>query len=584
MTLFRRLNAPVFFKWVSSDSHCSRKTPFGSVAPLYCIVLKPRFYSTHKQVKSQDFHVNTQSNCRIPTKTRIAARAALLEYLNTTRSLQFEDAENMSRNSPHFLRKLLGKVDFVGGIGPSIARFLRYHPINEFEPFFESLGLKPKEYSPFLRRDLMFLTDDPLLLENYHVLCNYGVPRNKIGKIYLKATEIFGFDFGVLRLKLKAFEELGLHRSFMLKVLICSPDILTGDENSDFYRVVDILRKAGVEFTWIEERLTRNTLTLCDWRELHTLLKLLSKTLGNGEQLHQLIKQQPWLLFQGSGDSTLLLIGFLLKLGCTVNQISSLFLEFPQMQVKTFLSNLRRCFLVLTEVEMEPYEIGKIFHSHLSLLGSCTLKRTNSLLTSLNIGKKRLCNIIQENPREIKKWVIGSRVHPLPNPEEELLKTSDKTLKTKFLSDLGLLETSDKMEKALKSFRGKGSELQDRFDCIVEAGLDKKDVCEMIKRSPHILNQKKGVIQMKIDFLVNDLGCPVSTLTTFPSFLSYTIPRIKLRFQMYNWLKDQGVAEPLLALSTVLASSDKSFVSCYVKRHPRGPEIWKNLKEEIYAG
>ena len=40
---------------------------------------------------------------------------------------------------------------------------------------------------PLLPCNLMFLCDDELLLENYHVLCNNGIARNKIGKIYKEA-------------------------------------------------------------------------------------------------------------------------------------------------------------------------------------------------------------------------------------------------------------------------------------------------------------------------------------------------------------------------------------------------------------
>ena len=155
-------------------------------------------------------------------------------------------------------------------------------------------------------------------------------------------------------------------------------------------------------------------------------------------------------------------------------------------------------------------------------------------------------------------------------------------LKTKFFLDLGFVENSDEMKRALKVFRGRGAELQERFDCLVIAGLDRKDVCEMIKVSPQILNQKKEVIEMKIDFLINDLGLPVSSLVRFPSYLSYTMQRAKLRLTMYNWLKEQGKVNPVLSFSTIVGCTDNVFLSQYVDRHPRGPEIWEDLKKEIY--
>lgn len=54
-------------------------------------------------------------------------------------------------------------------------RFLCYYSINEFESFFESIGLKPGEFVYFFSRDLMFLSDEKGLFENYYVLCEYGI-------------------------------------------------------------------------------------------------------------------------------------------------------------------------------------------------------------------------------------------------------------------------------------------------------------------------------------------------------------------------------------------------------------------------
>jgi hypothetical protein len=88
---------------------------------------------------------------------------------------------------------------------------------------------------------------------------------------------------------------------------------------------------------------------------------------------------------------------------------------------------------------------------------------------------------------------------------------------------------------------------------------------------------------MKIDFLVNKVGYPVSYLVTFPSYLNYTMERVELRLAMYNWLRDQGKSVPMLSLSTVISLSDKKFINEYVNSHRRGPEIWQNLKKEIYA-
>lgn len=505
-------------------------------------------------------------------------KLALLEYLHSTRSIQYLDADNMSKNSPFFLQGLLKKVDMASNIGKSVSRYLRYHPINEFEPFFESIGLKPSEYASFLPKNMIFLSDDPLLMSNYHVLCNYGIPRNKMGKIYMEATEVFGYDCGVLSSKLQAYESLGLCKHTLLKVIASSPYLLIGDCNIDFVHVIEKFRHCVKDVDWIEGHILDGT--TCNWSLMHRLLCFSSKVLTE-KQLTDIINQHPDFFFEGSrGSSTLSLVGFLLKLGLSVDQISFILVNFPPINVSRFLSNLRRCLLLLSEIEMEPAEIGKIFSSHSLVLGSFTLKKANSLLANLNVGIKRLRMLVQDNPLELRKWELGKRVQPLPGTDKKKI---SRLRKREFLLSLGYVKGSKDMKAAFKMFRGKGSELQERFNCIVQAGLDPQDVKEMLKVSPHILNLRTDVINQKIDHLVNELGYPISTLINFPSFLSYRIDRIQLRFSLYKWLVNQGCADPNLSLRTIVSCTEKSFVQKYVNRHPCGPKVWQDLKNKIFC-
>ncbi|CAI9768891.1 unnamed protein product [Fraxinus pennsylvanica] len=69
-----------------------------------------------------------------------------------------------------------------------------YHPINEFEPFLESLGLSQTQSTSLVPQDLIALSDDQVLLDNYQVLCDYGFPMSKIGMMYMEANEIFKYE------------------------------------------------------------------------------------------------------------------------------------------------------------------------------------------------------------------------------------------------------------------------------------------------------------------------------------------------------------------------------------------------------
>ncbi|XP_047161215.1 transcription termination factor MTEF18, mitochondrial-like [Vigna umbellata] len=507
------------------------------------------------------------------------AQAALLEYLHSTRSLNFLDADNMCRNSPSFIQDLLAKTHLHTphvNTKRSISRYLRYHPINEFEPFFESAGLSPSEYAPLLPSHMIYLNDDVVLMENHKALCNFGVPRTKMGRVFKLAPQVFRYKPGILISKLQEYENLGVSRKTLINVVASNPCILVGGVDFDFVKVVEMLKSViGKDCDWIGEHLLINK-GCCNWRVMFHVLTLLSRVF-NEKQLDDLITSSPGLIFEESGGCALSLIGFLLKFGLSVNRVCVMLHEFPEIRVVKFLSNLRLCFLFLTEIEMEASEIGRILQSHCLVLGSFTIKRTITLLTNLNVGKKRLCKVVKDDPLVMKSWALGRRIEPLVN---SYLECESKALKKEFMLSLGYEENSKAMNESIKLFRGRGAELQERLDFIVNAGLDYEVVCKMIRESPRILSQTTDRINMKIESLVNE-GYAMSDLASFPSFLSYSAQRVKLRFSMYNWLKKHGAAEAGLALSTIIACSDKAFEKMYVNRHPSGLQVWRDLKAQI---
>ncbi|CBI29073.3 unnamed protein product, partial [Vitis vinifera] len=382
---------------------------------------------------------------RVSRVVRTEAQDVLFDYLHCTRSFHLTDAEHMSKNSPHFLQKLLSKVENEQDVARSLSKFLRYNPINEFEPFFESLGLAPSEISALLPRNLMFLSDDCVMIENYHVLCDYGIARSSIGRMYKEVQAIFRYELGLLGSKVRAYEGLGLSRSTVIKLVSCCPWLLVGGVNSQFVMVLKRVKGLGFESDWIGGYLSGKS--SYNWKRMHDTIDFLEKVGYSEEQMVSLFKTNPELLFEGSGKK-FYAVGFLFEIGMKVEDIVS---------------------------------------------------------------------------------IVSSHV--------QLLKHLEKTT---FLLRLGYVENSDEMFKALKLFRGRGDQLQERFDCLVQAGLDCNVVSNMIKQAPSVLNQTKYVIEKKIDCLRNCLGYPLQSVVAFPSYLCYDIERINLRFSMYVWLRDKG--------------------------------------------
>lgn len=519
----------------------------------------------------------TRNGIRVTPTIRKMAEEAMLDYFYSTRSLQYMVAESMSKNSPIFIENLLKKVNCVSAsdINQSITKHLRFHPVNEFEPFLESSGLKPNEYTHLIPSGEIFLNE--LLLENHHVLCYCGVDPKKIGKIFEEARDVFGYETGVLASKIKAYEDFGFSRLFLSKLIACCPRMLLGGTDMELVKVMEMLRALGVDSDWVMKNLSEEV--SYDWSSVHRALTLLRGICNDDEnELDVLIKNRPRLIFENSGKWTLVLAGFETKLGASRRELYSLFQRLPQMQqVERCVSNLRRCFLFLREIEMDDGGIREVFRSHSWWIGSCTLKKTSSLLVNLKAYKTRVCKVVRENPEEMRKWTMGSKVQPLPATEVYL---DSKAMKTHFLLDLGYEEGSEEMERAGKSFRGRGSELRERFNVLLSFGLDEGDAKEMVKASPNVLTQASDVLETKVKYLVEELGYPLSTLVAFPSCLKFTLERVKLRFAMFAWLKARGKADPKLAVSTLLACSDKDFARYFVSRHPDGPKHLEDLKKK----
>ncbi|XP_010538607.1 PREDICTED: transcription termination factor MTEF18, mitochondrial isoform X2 [Tarenaya hassleriana] len=505
---------------------------------------------------------------------RKEAQEVLFDYLHCTRSLGFTDAEHISKNSPHFVAALLSKINTQKDVSRSLRKFLRYNPINEFEPFFESLGLHPSEFSPFLPQHLMYLSDDGAMFENFHILCNYGIPRGKIGHMYKEARDIFSYECGVLASKLEAYENLGLNKSVVIKLVTCCPSLLVGGLDREFASVVDKLKELQVGCDWLRRSLPARR--SYNWRRILETMELLDKVGYKEEKLGSLLETHPALVMEGSGKKVYVLFGRLLKVGLQMNEIYSLFIDNPEMLSDKFMKNLWKTLDFLIDIEMEMQFISNILLTRMKLVGSCSLRRPKTVCASLKVEKDELCQILKGEPLKLFSFTSESKSRTGEPVSHDSSKDAEKIA---FLLKLGYVENSDEMVKALKRFRGQGDQLQERFDCLVEAGLDHNVVTDMIKRAPMILNQSRDVIERKIRSLTDHLGYPVESLIAFPAYLCYDMERIHHRFSMYMWLRESDAAKPMLSLSTIITCADHRFVKYFVNVHPEGPAVWESIKK-----
>ncbi|KAG7546882.1 Transcription termination factor mitochondrial/chloroplastic [Arabidopsis suecica] len=507
--------------------------------------------------------------------SRNQAQEALFDYLHYTRSFTFTDAEHISKNSPCFMSTLLSKIDDnQKDVSRGLTKFLRYNPINEFEPFFESLGLCPYEFETFLPQKLMFLSDDCIMFENFHALCNYGIPRGKIGRMYKEAREIFRYEAGLLAMKLRDYENLGLSKATVIKLVTSCPLLLVGGIDAEFASVVDKLKGLQVGCDWLGRYLSdRKTYS---WRRILETIEFLDKVGCKDEKLSSLLKTYPALVIEGSGKKFYVLFGRLFKVGLQVNEIYRLFIDNPEMLSDKCVKNIQKTLDFLIAIRMETQFITKILLSHMELIGSCSLPAPRTACLSLNVRQDELCQLLKKEPLRLFSFVSTTKKRKSKPLSEDSRKYLEKTA---FLLRLGYVENSDEMVKALKQFRGRGDQLQERFDCLVKAGLNHNVVTEIIRHAPMILNLSKDVIEKKIHSLTELLGYPIESLVRFPAYLCYDMQRIHHRFSMYLWLRERDAAKPMLSPSTILTCGDARFVKYFVNVHPEGPAIWESINQ-----
>ncbi|KAL1223944.1 Transcription termination factor MTEF18 [Cardamine amara subsp. amara] len=512
---------------------------------------------------------------RVSKTMKNEAQKALFEYLHYTRTLSFVDAEHISKNSPRFILALLAKIDDIRkeDISWSLTKFLRYNPINEFEPFFESLGLRPSEVSRFLQRDLVLLSDDSIMFENFHVLCYYGIPRGKIGRMYKEAREILGYKNGVLASTLEAYESLVRSKPIVIKLVTCCPLLLVGGIDSEFVSVVNKLKGLNIGCDWLARYLSdRKTYSWC--RSLETM-EILDKVGFKEEKLSGLLKTYPDLVGESSGNKSYIMFEKFHKVGLQMNEIDKLVVDNPEMllekSVKRNLKVLKFLRLIRTEKEF----IVEFLLHHMKLICSSSLLGPSAVWNRLKIGRNELRRIVKEEPLKLFSLASKTKYSRIEYGSLDLRNAE----KTAFLLRLGYIENSDEMVRIMKKFQGRGDELQERFDCLVKAGLNYNVVTELVKRAPHILNRPKDIIEKKINILTDYLGYPVESLVESPTYFSYSMERIHQRFTMYIWLRDREAVMPRLTLGTIVGISNTRFVSYFVITHPEGPATWESIKK-----
>lgn len=271
---------------------------------------------------------------RIPTLVRdrviIEAQDALTEYLHSTRCISFTHAEHISKNSPSSLSSLLSKFRFsMYNVSKNLHRFLRYHPINEYEFFFESIGLPPPEIPDFLPPNQFFLSeDDGNLLPAVQALIEFGFPWTKLGTIYKEEVLVFSESPGKLKAQLLWFESLGFDRELVIGICLAFPFVLC--RNSELDGEVDalfvVLKRIFYDFSLVD--CVVGSLDVC--HEICRKIKIFYKLGCEKGKMGELIGRNCQTLIEIAEEVFVKKVDFFSRLGMRKEDIGFLILQHPE--------------------------------------------------------------------------------------------------------------------------------------------------------------------------------------------------------------------------------------------------------------
>ena len=454
-----------------------------------------------------------------------------------------------------------------------------YHPINEFEFFFESIGITREEISGFLPPNKLFFAEDRRVLNAAGALSVFGFPWNKLGILCKAEASIFNKDADNLSRRLCEFKGYGLNTVSVIGICLAFPFVLggNGDLGVEARALFDDLKRIFVDFdlgSLVEENVD-------SWYEICRKIRLFYDLGCEKGKIGELMGKSRNFFLEYPEDVLVRKIDFFCRLNVRKADIGLLLLESPE--------------ILSFDLEAPVISVmGFLKHFGLGLQKSKSVARMYPYI----LGRNKMANLPHVmRALDLHEWFFGMMRngnhyllgnYVLSHPDEDLDKdyidglekiqsstTPVHTInKLNFFHGIGFGENSLTM-KALERVHGTSNEIQERFDFLLHAGLEFSKLCTMISFTAKILNQKPEILERKVDFLIKEMGLSLQYLHVFPAYLCFNLEnRIKPRCRFHAWLAGNGLCTKNYSLGSRIATSDKSFMARLYRIHPAIPKLW----------
>lgn len=458
----------------------------------------------------------------------------------------------------------------------SFQRFLRYHPINELDFFFESIGLNCEKNGTargVLPKNTFFISD----WERFDVVCalaGAGFPWRKLGLLFREDCPVFEVDPSELERRIGEMKDsygfngvsvISICLAFPqvlysnadgllgdLKILFLDYDLLSSVEGNvdavlELCEKIKLFYDLGCEMGKVGELMGRSKCIFVEYSKEHLIRKIeyFCRLNVGRDQVGLFLLSRPAFFGFDLGGKVISVSRFLAHFGMGEEELKSLEQKCPHVFGRNRLVNVPH---VMRAMDLGEWFFDRIQKGDPSLLAAYTM----------------LCN---EDLDE----------HYEESLRKSLAKRTKAYIKTKldFIHSLGFGENKFAV-RALSQMHSSSSELQQMFDFLLRCGIEYSKLCAIVKFAPRILNQNLSLLEKKIDYFCTEMGSSLQYLDVFPGYLCHDLEkRIKPRYRFHKWLKEQGYCKKNYSLATIIASSEKTFIARVSRMDHAAAKMWQ---------
>ncbi|KAK7340402.1 hypothetical protein VNO77_21104 [Canavalia gladiata] len=521
----------------------------------------------------------------IPTRYRnFALREAqkvLTDYLHATRCLPFTYAEHIGNNTIRSLTHLVAKVrTFQAPTFPkSFERVLRYHPVNEFEVFFESIGIEYDLVSRLLPDDKVFFSQDGNLLDAACALFDFGFPWEKLGVLYMERSSIFGRSAAELKSSLCGFKGFGFGNVEVVGICLAFPFVLS-EEGQVGVEVDELFGELKILF--LDFGLARYVEGEVDsWHEVCRKLRFFLELNGWKGGLGELMWRKKSIFVEYKEEDLVKKVEYFCRFGLKKEEVTRLFIVCPELLDLDLEMPVINVMKLLKHFGLNSKDMEDVSQNFAHVLGTNKMVNLPNVMRALGLQewffhklKDGHCCLLADyitsypNEEQDKDYQDGLRMIHVSKARVHNIN------KLNFLLGLGFGENALTMN-VLNHLHGSSNKLQERFDCLLQSRIEFSKLCMMVRMNPRILNQSSETIEQKVNFLHKRMGTTFDYLDTFPAMLFYPLEdRIIPRYSFHVWLTERGLCCKKYSIQSMIVNSEKKFVARVFKIHPAAPKHW----------